>query len=68
MSSRRALAPKRQDLGDARMAPGAHDPDRGAVRGIFDQLDAIKRGDLLATRGVILLDVPGVPVAQLVRG
>ena len=38
------------------------------MRAALDELDALERGQLLAALGVVLLDVPGVPVARLVDG
>ena len=41
---------------------------RGEMRAGLDDLEAFDVADLLAARGVILVDVPGVPVARLVLG
>src|SRR6185312_5819179 len=37
-----------------------------AMRAVLDQLHAVEGGELLATLGIVALDVPGIPVARLV--
>jgi hypothetical protein len=55
-------------LGDGRGAIAADDPDRGARRAGVGDGDALDIGDGFAALGIILLDIPGVPIARLVDG
>ena len=62
----RAVGGQHIGLRDGRGAIFAHHADGGAMRAALDELDALERGELLAALGVVVLDVPGVPVARLV--
>ena len=66
MSSRRPLAERPISCTMRRMPPAPDDPQARVVRAARGDLERLQRDDLLAAGLVVLLDVPGVPVARLV--
>ena len=63
-----AVAPKPIDLRHGRLAEPPHDPDPDIVARRSEELAGFDRGHLDARLRVVVLEVPGVPVARLVAG
>ena len=64
----RRIGPERVGLRHHGVAEALHHLDRCPVRAALDDRDALDLGQFLAVRRVVVLDVPGVPVARLVHG